>query len=271
MDSEFLLTILASLAENESRSFSDNNRWAIQKRFKDNTYRPARAPFGYDLVDGCYVVNKTESAVVRTIFDQYLSGIGPGEIAKQLTASGVPLKRESEKWKETRSAKWSSTSINSILHNIAYVGDTLLQQSYHDHEFKTRTNKGEYPQYLIKNRHEPIISRDDFLRVQKLIEQHRIQHNTRKGKAGKRHFLTGRMFCGCCGAPMIRLVRGKKRANTYSWGCSRHVNEKICQAMPVLEEGVLNGITTKPNAAIMRDTSKVTPNGPWQAFTPTKD
>ena len=248
MDSEFLLTILASLAENESRSFSDNNRWAIQKRFKDNTYRPARAPFGYDLVDGCYVVNKTEAAVVRTIFDQYLSGIGPGEIAATLNRGKVPMKRVNEKWKKTVKHKWNCSVINSILHNIAYVGDALFQKSFKDHEFKTRTNKGEYPQYLIQNRHEPIISRDVFLRAQNLIEKHRDQHNTRKGKAGERHFLTGRLFCGCCGAPMKRLFRRKGCSyNHTSWGCIRHVQEQSCPAQSVLDDGILNGLATMMN------------------------
>ena len=68
MDSEFLLTILASLAEDESHSISANCRWGLQRRFEDGTYRAASAPYGYDLVDGNYAVNETEAAVVKEIY-----------------------------------------------------------------------------------------------------------------------------------------------------------------------------------------------------------
>ena len=247
MDSEFLLTILASLAENESRSFSDNNRWAIQKRFRDGTYRPARAPYGYDMVDGKYVINPTEAEIVRSIFDQFLNGVGPTEIAAALNRDKIPMKRDGEKWKEQKSRKWSGAQINAILKNIAYVGDALLQQSYHDQNFKTKANRGEYPQYLIKNRHAPIISRDDFLCAQKLIEQHRKQQNNKTVTEREFHILTGRMFCGCCGAGMIRASRKKGIENPYSWCCSRHVKERTYGAQSVLEEGIMNGITIAIN------------------------
>lgn len=245
MDSEFLLTILASLAENESRSFSDNNRWAIQKRFRDGTYRPAKAPFGYDLVDGKYVINPTEAEIVRSIFEQYISGVGPCEIAADLNRVHVHMKRDGEKWKEERKGTWSSKGINSILKNISYVGDALYQQSYTDHDFKMKTNKGEYPQYLIENRHEPIISRDDFSCAQRLLNQHRKERAHEKPSTP--HIFTGRLFCGCCGSTMKRLLRRKEASNFSSWGCTKHVDERTCAAMPVLEEGLINATKTMMN------------------------
>ncbi len=245
MDSEFLLTILASLAENESRSFSENNRWAIQKRFRDGTYRPAKAPFGYDLADGKYVVNPYEADKVRYIFSQYISGAGPAEIARIFNQDKVLMKRDGEKWKEPKKRVWSNESILSILKNVNYVGDALCQQSYHDHDFKVKTNRGQYPQYLIENRHEPIISRDDFLCAQKLIEQHRKERSYHRNVV--HHLLTGKLFCGCCGSPMKRLSRRKGATNCYSWGCKEHEERKSCEALPVLEEGVINATKTLIN------------------------
>ena len=82
MDSEFLLTILASLAEDESHSISANCRWGLQKRFENGTYRAASAPYGYDLVDGNYAVNEAEAAVVKEIFSRALAG----EVLRQIAA-----------------------------------------------------------------------------------------------------------------------------------------------------------------------------------------
>ena len=245
MDSEFLLTILASLAENESRSFSDNNRWAIQKRFRDGTYRPAKAPFGYDLVDGRYVVNPVEAKIVRSIFNQYISGVGPVEIANALNREHIPMKRDGENWKEPKQRSWTNQSILSILKNASYVGDAILQQSYHDHNFKVKTNRGEYPQYLIENRHEPIISRDDFSCAQKLLNQRRKERAHKQPDTP--HLFTGRLFCGCCGSVMKRLMRRKNVTNCASWGCTRHEEKKTCEALPVLEEGLLNATRTMIN------------------------
>lgn len=245
MDSEFLLTILASLAENESRSFSDNNRWAIQKRFRDGTYRPAKAPFGYDLVDGKFVINPYEAEKVRAVFDLYLSGVGPTEIAATFNRQKVPLKRTGEKWKEPKKSEWSSNSISAILQNIAYVGDFILQQSFTDHNFKMKPNKGEYPKFLVENHHEPLIDRDVFLCTQELMEQRRKESGSVKGRVPQNHLLTRRIKCGCCGSIMTRSSQRLQSGKRYAWRCMNHTNTD--EAVSILEDSILNGLDTVVN------------------------
>lgn len=93
MDSELMLSILSSLAENESLSISENNKWAIKRRFRNGTYKLSYPPYGYDYLDGEIVVNKKQAEVVKRIFADALSGKGSPRIAQELNDEGVPTKR----------------------------------------------------------------------------------------------------------------------------------------------------------------------------------
>lgn len=118
MDSEFLLTILASLAEDESHSISANCRWGLQRRFQDGSYRAANAPYGYDLVDGTYTMNSEEAEIVREIFRRRIEGETTGQIAKELNRRNIPTKRAGEVWKGKEvSGKWTSQRILMLLKN----------------------------------------------------------------------------------------------------------------------------------------------------------
>lgn len=144
MDSELLLTILATMANEESKSFAENNRWAIQKRFKDGSYRRGVAPYGFDLVDGHLEVNETEAETVRYIFDRILSGVGCSTIAKEMNEKGIPTKRIGEKRKDgiVHSGKWGAATIRGMIRNEVYMGDSRLQKTFKDTLFKTHLNEG---------------------------------------------------------------------------------------------------------------------------------
>ena len=125
MDSEFLLTLLASLAEDESHSISANCRWGIQKRFQDGTYRISAAPYGYDVDDGKLVINEEEAEVVKDIFSSYLAGSSLNAIAGDLNSRGIQTKRAGEEQKNGRtvSGLWTASTIRSILDSETYTGD----------------------------------------------------------------------------------------------------------------------------------------------------
>lgn len=176
MGSEFLLTVLASLAEDESHSISANCRWGIQERFRDGSYRAASAPYGYDLVDGTYVVNEEEAEIVKEIFNRTLAGEGICKIAEGLNKRGVPTKRAGQVWKGQKvSGKWTYNSIYTLLQNEAYVGDMILQKTYSDDTFQRVRNDGAYPQYHLKGHHEGIIDSDTFGKVREIREQKSIE------------------------------------------------------------------------------------------------
>ena len=164
---ELLLTIMSSLAQEESRSISENVTWGMRKRFADGKVSMAYKQFlGYEKgPDGTPAVNEKEAEIVRLIYRLFLEGKTPFGIKEVLEAAAIPS--------PSGKSKWSVTTINSILRNEKYKGDALLQKSF-TVDFLTKTmkpNRGELPSYYVKESHPPIISADEFDMVQAVIER----------------------------------------------------------------------------------------------------
>jgi DNA invertase Pin-like site-specific DNA recombinase len=190
-DGELMFTILASFAQEESLSTSENMKWRIRNMYKAG--RPSSTVIlGYKLVDGVFIIIPEEAEIVRMIFDCYLSGMGKNAIMKKMIAMGMPKKR---------GGIWSEGGIDSILRNEKYQGDLLLQKSFvEDHINKRkRINKGELPQYYVENSHEPIIDRDTFAKVQAELARRSAIHKPRKQKAESYPF-TSKIVCCQCGS-----------------------------------------------------------------------
>lgn len=232
MDSEFLLTLLASLAEDESHSISSNCRWGIQKRFQDGTYRISTAPYGYDLENGNLAVNEAEAEVVREIFASYLSGSSLNAIAKDLNSRGIPTKRAGEIQKDVYevSGRWTTCGIGKLLDSVTYTGDMILQKTYKDRQFITRKNEGQYPLFYAEEHHPPIISHDTFEAVKALREEK--GKNSRK-TANVKYAFTSILTCGCCGAPLARQAHKKGKD---AWICREHRKKADRCPLPPIPE-----------------------------------
>ena len=231
MDSEFLLTILASLAEDESHSISANCRWGLQKRFDNGTYRAASAPYGYDLVDGNYAVNETEAEIVKEIFTRALDGEVLRQIAADLNKRRIPTKRDGQMWKgRIVHPEWTGYSISMILKNVSYTGDQILQKCYTDRDFRMRRNDGQFPQYYLENHHPAIIDTETFTRVREMMEGNR----PKSPQVEKEYTaLSGMLTCGCCGA---NLTKSKNRVGNVFWICSRHRKKASSCSLPSIRE-----------------------------------
>ncbi|WMJ90751.1 recombinase family protein [Anaerocolumna sp. MB42-C2] len=230
MDGELMLTILSSLAENESVSISNNNKWSIQKRFQNGTYKMSYPPYGYDNKNGCMVVNEEQAVIVRRIFSEVLEGKGTTKIAKDLNAEGIPSRKVKQ---------WNASTINGILKNEKYVGDALYQKKYTDDNFKRHSNHGEKEQYLVKNNHEAIISHEIFQAIKKLLNQRREEKNIEKGstKYQKRYSLSGKIICSECGSTFKRRIHYSGSSNEYAaWCCSRHIEDIYQCSMKFIRE-----------------------------------
>ena len=119
MKSELFLSLLSSLAENESVSISENSKWSIQKRFENGTFKICYPPYGYDWDGEQMVINPEQATVVQEIFAKLLSGKSTQAIADDLNQNGIPSKR---------SGHWTSTTIRDMISNEKYVGDCLFQK-----------------------------------------------------------------------------------------------------------------------------------------------
>jgi site-specific DNA recombinase len=174
MDSELMLTIQSRLAENESISISQNNKWSVQRRFQNGTFKLSYPPYGYSLCSGELVVHEEQSAIVKRIFADALSGLGTQTVARNLNAAGIPARK---------GGKWAATSVRGMLGNEKYTGDMILQKRYTDEHFKRHYNYGEKEQFLVKNNHEAIISHEDFFAVENILKQNGKEKGVEKGSA----------------------------------------------------------------------------------------
>ncbi|QNU66525.1 recombinase family protein [Ruminiclostridium herbifermentans] len=238
-ESELILSILSSLAQSESSELSANIRWANQKRYKQGKYQISCRKFiGYDFdKDKGLVINKAEAEIVKRIFSEYLGGKGTNNIAKGLNKDNI---------KTVTGIKWCGSGISRMLKNEKYMGDVLLQKTITADSitFSRKRNKGELPQYYIKNDHEPIISREDFKRVQELNEKRKkekgVDENVIK-RMGNRYPLSGKIICGNCGKTFKRsILNSNKKYRGVAYKCQSNIYEQTgqCYASAVREKRV---------------------------------
>lgn len=224
---EVLITIMASLAQQESESISKNVTMGLRYRYQEGQVFVNHKKFlGYTVdKEGQLVINPKQSWIVKRIFKEYLEGKGTGIIARELMEDKVPT--------ATGLLKWTSDDINRIIANEKYMGDALLQKTYTvDYLTKKRVpNDGSVPQYYIEDNHEPIVSKEIYNLAQK--EKAR-RSNLYSGKKKKRRLyqgkyaLSGITRCGKCADIFRRITWTYKGKKTYVWRCVTRV-EKLCE------------------------------------------
>ena len=210
MADEMLLNTFAAIAQEESESISQNERLSIVKRMERGEYIATNVPYGYRLIDKKLVVYEPEAKIVRWIFDAYLNGMSATEIARELTAQGIPTK--------DNKANWKSNRLTYMLSNERYAGHTLHQKFYGESTvpFKRHRNCGEYDQFYAENTHEAILAPDVYVAVQRLLAARRKK--TESVKTTNTYPLTSRIRCSECGSFYHRKVRN----GIVKWVCSKH-------------------------------------------------
>ncbi len=230
-DGELMLTLLATFAQEESWSASENQKWRIRKKFEQG-YPNTGNMLGYYLENGVLRVIPDEAEIVRQIYADFLSGMGINAIAKKLRRMEVPTKRGSE---------WNKMTVRHILRNEKYAGNLLLQKTYRlDHISKKQMiNHGELPMYSVSNAHEAIIDRDTFEQVQQELmlraEKCHSHHVTSEA-----HLFTSMIRCGLCGRHLHRKLASssKKYAPKPVWFCTTAMNygKNACPSRKIPED-----------------------------------
>ncbi|MDD4069275.1 MAG: recombinase family protein [Candidatus Izemoplasmatales bacterium] len=221
-EGEMILTLLASIAQEESRSVSENMKWRIKKDFQEGMIWGGRSSYGYKLEDRKLTIVPEEAEVVKLIFKLYIEGHGADAIRKILDSKNI---------KPMHTKKWGHSSIMKILKNRNYTGDLILQKTYRENHLTKRQiiNKGELDRYFIKDNHEAIISRDIFEKAEQ-IRKERAQKNKPHAPRGDYPFL-GKVKCGICGKSYTR----KRMRQKLVWLCSLSVKmgQEVCHAKMV--------------------------------------
>ena len=223
-DGELMLTILASYAQEESRSVSENMKWRIKKNFEEGMPWNG-GMLGYRIGDGQYVVIAEEAAVVKRIYAEFLEGKGTNAIAQGLNEDMVPT-RYGERWHPSVIAK--------ILRNYTYTGNLLLQKTFVENHItkKNKINQGELPQYHVEDAHEAIIDMDTFRKVQEEMER-RTKKYGHAPKSQNRYPFSGLIVCGNCG----KSYRRKVTATQPVWICATYNTQgkKYCDSKQIPE------------------------------------
>lgn len=224
-DGELMLTILASYAQEESRSASENQKWRIKKNFEEGMPWCGRM-LGYRIRDGQYYIIQDEAEIVRRIYREYLDGDGPNAIANRLTEEGIPTRY---------GGIWQPQTIAKILRNYTYTGNLLLQKTFRENHItkKTIQNTGQKPQYLLEDAHEAIIPLKIFNAVQTEIE--RRSESRKSTPPSKPNFTyTGLIQCAKCG----KNYRRKTTATRIVWICATFNTrgKKYCASKQIPEE-----------------------------------
>lgn len=233
-DGELILTILASFAQEESLSVSENCKWRIRGKFKEGLLHSTTI-LGYRIENSVLKIEPEEAKIVQMIFTDYLSGMGRNAIAKKLNAEGYMTRNGKE---------WLDGGIDRILRNEKYAGDMLLQKTYnYDHISKRKTiNKGILPMYYVKDSHEPIIDRETFEKVQDELNRRTKQANL-KGIPRNTYPFTGKIICSQCGKNFRRKIShaGSKYAQP-AWICTtfNSKGKKFCNAKQIPEDILLS-------------------------------
>lgn len=229
---ELLITIMSSLAQEESRSISENVTWGHRKRFQDGkVYMPYGNFLGYDRGEnGKPVINPEQAETVRRIYRQYLEGMSIPQIAASLDADGILTPR--------RKHKWSHTTIHSILTNEKYKGDALLQKRF-TVDFLTKqrkANEGEVPQYYVTGSHPAIIDPETWELV-----RYELVKNTNQGR--RERAFTGMVYCTHCGSAYgSKTWHSTDKYRAIIWQCNEKFTVPHPKKMPVLRDSQLQTI-----------------------------
>lgn len=231
---EVLLTILSSLAQDESRSISENSTWGIRRKFEQGKVVVNHKKFlGYDKdEEGNLIIDEKQAKIVRRIYNDYVDGKGSNRIAREFEEEGV------KGW--NGKAKWYESTIRGILTNEKYKGDALLQKTY-TVDFLTKKrieNNGEVPQYYVEESHPAIIDKEMWEAVQLEMERKRVFSETycifKLDYATLDNPFAGRVICGSCGSPFGRKTWHSNNENNRRrvWICNNRYKikgEKGCQ------------------------------------------
>lgn len=206
-DGELMLTILASYAQEESLSASENQKWRIRKAFENGELVNLRFLFGYNITASGIQVNEREAAIVREIFTRFNGGESLNSISRDLNDRGC---------ERIFGGTWCADRIRNLLSNEKYTGNALLQKQYRKNHIdkKLVPNRGELPMYYVAGSHEPIIDQAVFDKAQ--VRLNELARQAEKREKPTRSTFSGLIRCDLCGSTYKRVTcRGK-----HFWNCT---------------------------------------------------
>ena len=232
--SNFKLSLIGAVAQDESHSIGENRRWTYQQRFARGEYNLGNNRIlGYDTVDGKLTPN-SDAPVIREIFDRYVAGENYTVIAQALNEKGI---------KTLRGSDFSFEAVRYIISNETYVGDKhLMKQPPTDYLTHRPDKNAEYKDYYLTDDHEGIVSRETWDKAQARIAREAEERKNGVLRGGDHHFLYGRVFCGDCGSPYKRRTVTCGENRYKMWNCrerQKGVKGNGCKMRNIKEDDLI--------------------------------
>jgi len=247
---ELLITIMSSLAQEESRSISENVTWGQRKRFADGKISLPYGRFlGYDKgEDGLPKINEEEAVTVRMIYRMFLEGATPYAISKHLTAEGI--------LSPGGKPRWLAGTVKSILENEKYKGDAILQKTF-TVDFlskRTKVNEGEIPQYYVENSHPAIIEPEVFNMVRQEMKRRKKARNRYSGNS----IFASRIICGECGSFYgSKVWHSNSKYRRVIYQCNNKFKNRDKCKTPHLDEDTIKELFVEAVNRLLSDRGKI--------------
>lgn len=224
-DGELLLTLLASFAQEEARSTSENVKWATRKRFEQGIPNGHKAPYGYSWDGEMFRIIPAQGAVVKEIYRRYLAGASAYGIAKDLAGKGITAQQ---------GQPFEESTLKEILSSPSYTGTMLLQKYFFTEGKARKKNEGQLPRYLVEDMYEPLVSQDDYDTVQEIRGRRAAEFSNNRGNLT---IFSGKVKCGCCGRGLSR----RSSKNYKKWVCNtkERKGRNACDSRPIKEDEII--------------------------------
>lgn len=244
-DGELLMTLLASVAQEESDSLSQNLKWQIKKKFEQGIPHTPQDIFGYRWNGEEYVIEPDEASVVRQVFDWYLEGTSVPEITKRLNKQGVLTRLGNS---------FTVSSVREFFKQEAYFGRLVLQKTYRE-EFgrNPKRNEGQRTKYIVEDAHEPIVTKDYFDRV--IAEKTRRYQIMFQESHKHKGVFRDKIICQHCQTPMMVRVDSKKVHRTIRYCCRNRdrFGKEACVARTLSEKRLLASLNAYHGSTISKE------------------
>jgi site-specific DNA recombinase len=212
-DGELMMTILASFAQEEIRSTSQNIRWAKKKQFEQGNMTNTSVPYGYTCKGKAPVIIPEQAEIVKRIFNEFNDGALLLSIIDELNKDGITGQRN---------GAWTPKTITRMLQNPFYAGHLLLGKYYVEDPMKHKLKKncGERDMYFVENDHEAIINQETFDKAQEELKRRSELGPFVSPKITQTEF-SRKIICECCGKPFRRIQINMAKGTAYSWSCAK--------------------------------------------------
>lgn len=232
--SDFLLTMHAMHAQEQSVSVSGNQKWSVRNRMKEGTWLPCNIGYGYIVKDGEIIKDKEAGFAIELIKDLYIDGYSINKIRSELEKRKISSPKGNN--------VWSERAITNILFDPLYRGHLIAQKTYatETFPFERRWNNGELPKYFYQNDHEPYIYKEEAEKIDHIIMMRRTRTGVmnRTNSSASRNGFSSKIICHDCKGNMKRIIKTSPRGS-IGYSCTTHIRDKQkCSNKTVMEETI---------------------------------